>query len=55
MSLAVVGNNTNRHTVSTSARCLEIVTDYGIVITRVGIFLLLDGTCVCVGAKCFAL
>ena len=25
------GNNTNRHTRSTSARCLEIVTVYGIV------------------------
>ena len=29
------GNNTNRHTGSTSARCLEIVTVYGILLTCV--------------------
>ena len=44
------GNNPNRHARSTRARCLEIVTVYGIFVTFVGIFTFLDDTrmCVCV-------
>ena len=41
------GNNINRHTRSTSARFLEIVTVYWIFLTFVGIFTFLDDTCVC--------
>ena len=39
------GNNTNRHT---SARRLEIMTVYGILLTFFGVFMKLDGTCACV-------
>ena len=41
------GNNTNRYNRSTSARCLEIVAVYGILLTCVGVFIFFDGTCVC--------
>ena len=46
MGLVVVTNNTHRHTRSTSAWCLGIVTGYGILLTCVGGFLFVDDTCV---------
>ena len=42
------GNNTNRHTRSTSAQCLEIMSVYGIPLTFFGVFIFFDDTCVCV-------
>ena len=33
------GNNANRHTRSTSTRCLEILTVYGILLTCISVFL----------------
>ena len=42
------GNSTNRRTGSTSIRCLEIVTVYGILLTCVGVLVFFYGTCVCI-------
>ena len=45
------GNNTNRHIMSTSARCLEIVTIYGIFLTCVGVLWYMSvclSVCLCV-------
>ena len=37
----------NRHTRSTSARCLELVTIHGNLLTCVGVFVFFDATCAC--------
>ena len=42
------GNKTNLHARPASARCLGIVTVYGILLTCVGVFIFFDSTCMCI-------